>query len=293
MIWIIGGTSETRELLNLIDEEVADEKIKPLDSGSIMDNRIPNSSMFNKSIVVTVATEEGKKINSEFIDSKSNNIEILVGRMNLEEMQKFIEENKIETVIDLSHPYAVEVSKNAKKAAKNNGCRYIRFVRNEIDTSIASDIYVDSDIDAYETETLNSIMIFNNIEKLKEYLSKIEGTVFFTTGSKDIPEFESVRKNNRFIYRILPAEQGIKICSENGVALKDIIGVMGPFSKEFNKSMFENYNADYVVMKNSGESGGTSEKIEACKELSIKALVIGRPEDDGVSSLAEIMELIK
>ncbi len=253
MIWIVGGTSETRELLDLIEDRCNDMK--------------------NIRIIITVATEEGKKQIEMNRNDKLCNYEIAVIRMGTLEMEQFIEENQIKTVVDLSHPYAVEVSKNAREAASNKGCKYIRFVREEADTE--------------------DTVILKDTDEARNYLSEVDGTVFFTTGSKDIPVFESERKNNRFIYRILPAEQGIRICKDNDIDLKDIVGIMGPFSKEFNTAMFRNYEADYVVMKNSGKSGGTLEKIEACKELGIKALLIGRPEDNGIRSLREIVELIE
>ncbi len=242
MIWIIGGTSETRELL----KKFSDENIEDY--------------------IVTVVSEEGLLQIPEYRNKA------VIRKMNFEEMKKFIDEEKISTAVDMSHPFAKEVSRNAKKAAEEREISYIRFIRDEADVSNCRN--------------------FENIETLKEYLSEIEGTVFFTTGSKDIGEFESVRGNNRFVYRILPAQYGIDICRENNIALKDIVAVLGPFSKDFNKAFFENYKADYAVMKNSGNSGGTQEKIDACLELGIEPLVLKRDREEGTGSIDEILEMI-
>lgn len=239
MIWIIGGTSEARELVKIIHD---------------LDN-----------FIVTVATDSGK----EFLDIK--NIEI--GRMNLEEMKSFIDKNNISTIVDMSHPYAKIVSENAKAAAFDRDIRYIRYIRKK--SFISNGVCLDSYEEAYD------------------YLKKIEGTVFFTTGSKNISDFEKVRKNNRYIYRVLPAIESIEICKKNNIHLRDIIAMVGPFSKDYNKKMFEEYKSDYVIMKDSGKKGGTLEKLQACEELEITPIVIGRKAEEGIDSLKEIEKILR
>ncbi len=239
MIWIIGGTSEARKLIESLDDL--------------------------KEYVLTIATEDGK----EFFPRKN----LFVGRLNKEEMTKFAEKNKVKLLIDLSHPYARVVSENAKLICSELGISYIRYARKRV-VEKGSNIYLKSYEEAYE------------------FLSKVQGRVLFTTGSKNIKDFEKVKGKNRFIYRILPALESMKICKENNIKMEDIIAILGPFSKDFNKAMIENYRPDYCVMKDSGQAGGTKEKIEACEELGVKAIVIGREDEDGISDLREIKKII-
>lgn len=240
MIWIIGGTSEGRELVGRLRE---------------LDNYI-----------VTIATEGGK----EFLESER----VYVGRLNKEEMIKFAIDNKITVIIDLSHPYAKIVSLNAKEISKELGIEYLRFVRNK---SYYSD----------------NVINLSSYEECYEYLQGIKGTVFFTTGSKNIGDFEKVKGDNRFIYRILPALDSIVECRKFEVKMKDIVALLGPFSIEFNKTMFNEYKADYVIMKDSGKKGGTLEKINACEDLGIKAIIIDREEEAGFYSLDSIEKIVK
>ena len=200
MIWIIGGTSEAKELV---------KKLKG-----------------RKDFIVTAATEAER----EFIDCEN----LQIGRLNFYDMVKFVEENSIELIIDLSHPYAKIVSQNAKKVSEGKNIRYVRYIRNK-------------------TNIPNYAVYMQNLKKTLEYLREIEGTVFFTTGSKSIGDFEEVRGNNRFIYRILPTPSSIKECNKHNVHIKDIVAILGPFSEELNFVMFKEYNADFVVMKDSGE----------------------------------------
>lgn len=239
MKWIIGGTSESRELLN---------KIKDYDN-----------------FIMTIATEDGL----DFFDSDR----VIVGRLSREEMLGFINTQEIDMIIDLSHPYAKIVTENAKDVSKKMGIRYIRYVREKIKLQ-ENEIYLDSYEDCYR------------------YLEGIAGTVFFTTGSKNIRDFEMVRGDNRYIYRVLPALESLEICRKNNIHMRDILAILGPFSKELNKAMLKEYNSDYCVMKDSGDVGGTMEKIIACRELNIIPIIIGREEEKGITDLDDIIKEI-
>lgn len=235
MIWVIGGTSEARELID----------------------RLGN----RRDYIATIATEGGK----EFLNSNN----VIIGRLNKDGMLRFVKDNNIDTIIDLSHPYAKIVTDNARYVSEELGIKYLRFVRRR-------------------TVHEDHVIYLNSYEECYEYLTKLSGTVFFTTGSKNIEDFEKVRGKNRFIYRILPAIESLEICRKNNVHMRDIVAILGPFSKELNKAMLSTYNADYCLMKDSGEIGGTLEKLDACRELGIKPIVIGRNDEIGFSSLEDI-----
>lgn len=239
MIWIIGGTSEGRKLVDRIED---------------LDN-----------FLVTVATESGK----DFIDSDR----VRIGRMNYREMQEFIDREGISLIIDLSHPFAKIVSDKARRAAREKSIDYIRYTR--------------------EVGSYKNVINLPSYQEAYEYLKDIEGNVFFTTGCKNIGDFEKVRGKNRFIYRIIPARESIEECIKNKVHIRDIVALVGPFSKEYNKIMFKEHQADFVIMKDSGRSGGTLEKVQACQELGIRPLIINREEEEGVSSLDELEEIIR
>lgn len=239
MIWIIGGTTEARELIDSLGD-------------------------FND-YIVTIATEGGK----EFL----NTDKIFIGRLNKDQMISFAKDNNIHMIVDLSHPYAKIVSDNAKLVAKELNIEYLRYVRKRTDFN-EDEIYL------------------NSYEECYEFLSNVKSTVFFTTGSKNIRDFEKIRGNNRFIYRVLPALESIQICNDNNIHMNDIVAILGPFSKDLNKALLKNYKADYCVMKDSGDVGGTLEKVLACRELGIKAIIIGRKEEEISIDLKTIEKII-
>ena len=239
MIWIIGGTTETRTLIKSLEGKI--------------------------DFVVSVATYSGAEMLGQ-----SN---VVVKRMNLQEMLQFIADNSISTVVDMSHPYAVEVTQNAKAVCNSAGIRYIRFVRRSSEVQEA--VYVAS------------------VEACTDYLQGIASNIFFTTGINNIKDFERVRGNNRFIYRILPSSFSIQACIENNIKMQDIVAILGPVSEGLNYQMFKDYNASYVVMKDSGKEGGTGEKLRACKRLGIVPIVIGRQqEENGIEDMDRLLEMI-
>ena len=56
--------------------------------------------------------------------------------------------------------------------------------------------------------------------------------------------------------------------------------------------MFKEFQADYVVLKNSGKRGGTEEKVEACHRLGITPIIIERKREKGFFKIDELIEYV-
>lgn len=239
MIWIIGGTNEARHFYEQIHD------LNPY---------------------LTLATNDGL----EFISGDR----VQVGRMNYEEMRDFVHKNEIKLIVDMSHPFADIVSKNAKKLAAETHIEYFRYLRDK-NIHVSEGIYVDS------------------YEECYELLSTLEGVFFFTVGSKHVDRFEAVRGDNRFIYRMLPSEASIQMAKDAGVHMRDLIGMLGPFSYELNIAFLKNYGANYLVTKESGENSGTDEKIRASLDLGITPIIIKRSEEEGIYEVDRLETLVR
>ena len=241
-ILIFGGTAEGRELAQFCS-----------------DNEI--------SAFVSVATDYG----AELIDGLPF-IRILKGRKDGGEIEKFIKENFIELVIDATHPYAVETTKNIKTACENTGVKLYRVLRKE---------------------TKSDGLYFDSISDVIDYLNKNNGNVLITTGSKEIASYTKVNDfKKRCAVRILPIENAVENCITIGFDKNKIIAEKGPFTVEQNINHIKLFNAKYFVTKDSGERGGFGEKLTAVKECKITLLIIKRPKEDGIS-LEEAKELLK
>ena len=68
-----------------------------------------------------------------------------------------------------------------------------------------------------------------------------------------------------------------------GVAMDDMVAMLGPFDLDMNLALFKHAKADYLVTKNSGAGSGFHEKIEAAAQLSMTVLVIRTESEEGLN----------
>lgn len=244
MIWVIGGTKDSRVFL---------EKFASAD----------------KNIIVSTATEYGGKL------LEGLPVKVVSERLPLELMRGFVEKNSIKTIVDISHPYAFEVSKNAMKVAEEFSIAYYRFEREEI--HIIPDRFSE----------------FQNINDLLEYCEKLDGNILVTLGSNNIEHFSKLKNLEKFYFRILPKWDMVKKCEDNGILPKNIIAMQGPFSLNMNKAMIEQLNIKYLVTKKGGVTGGEREKIDACNEKGIEVILLDKPQIQYPNCYRNIDDLIK
>ena len=217
----------------------------------------------NISAYICTATEYG----SSLLPDGKNIISSSV-RLNEEEMENLMKNEKFDAVFDATHPYADIVSKNIKLAAEKNNIKYVRVLRK-----------------SEKTDDKNIIFV-SNTKEAAEFLKEKQGNVFVTTGSKELGEFASVDNFKERIYaRILPMPNMLEKCLSYGFETSHIYCMQGPFSEEMNVAMINMCHAEYMVTKESGKNGGFEEKIKAAEKCGVKIIVIGRPveNEEGIS----------
>ncbi len=206
---------------------------------------------------VSVATEYGASLvpDSPFVT-------VVTGRMDEGEMESFLREQAIAQVVDATHPYATAVTANIRQACRAVGVPYRRIQRR-------SGSY---------TEQADCIAV-HSVDEAVEVLSHTTGTVFLTTGSKDLDSFAQLPDYAQRLYaRILPVRPSLDRALGLGYLPAHIICMQGPFTTELNAAMFRQTGARYVVTKNSGRTGGFQEKLEAARQTGAKVIVIERGE---------------
>ncbi|MGL5277550.1 MAG: cobalt-precorrin-6A reductase [Cetobacterium sp.] len=243
MIWVIGGTKDSRDFIE--------------------------SFPFKEKLVVTTATEYGGKLLENIED-----IKVFCKRLDLEGMNKFIEENNIEKIVDLSHPYAEEVSRNAIECSRIKEIDYIRFERENL---LSED----------------GVIEFSELEFMIKYLENLEGNILVTLGSNNLHKFQNIKNKLNIYFRILPKWEMIKKAEDLGVLPKNIIAMQGPFSKELNVAMMRQLNIKYIVSKKGGNTGGEREKIESAKEIGATSIMLSRPNVEYPVVFSHIEKLIK
>ena len=229
MIWVIGGTKDSRDFL---------EKFIKYDSD----------------IIVSTATEYGAKL------IENLPIKISSEKMDKEAMLKFVNDNKITKVIDISHPYAFEVSKNAMEVAEEKNIEYFRFEREEINI------------------LPRNYKKFEDIESLIKYVENLEGNILVTLGSNNVPLFRGLKNLSDIYFRILPRWDMVKKCEDNNILPKNIIAMQGPFTENMNIAMMEQFNIKYLITKKTGDTGGEREKVSACDKLDVEIIYLEKKE---------------
>ena len=243
MIWVIGGTKDSRDFIE--------------------------SFPFKEKLVVTTATEYGGKLLENI-----ENIKVFCKRLDLEGMNKFIVENNIEKIVDLSHPYAEEVSRNAIECSRVKEIDYIRFERENL---VSED----------------GVIEFSELDIMIKYLEELEGNILVTLGSNNLHKFQNIKNKSNIYFRILPKWEMIKKAEDLGVLPKNIIAMQGPFSKELNVAMMRQLNIKYIVSKKGGNTGGEREKIDSAKEIGAISIMLSRPNVEYPVVFSHIEKLIK
>ena len=196
-------------------------------------------------------------------------------RLDASEMVSMIKNDGYALVIDATHPYAYEVSENIKSAVKETGISYVRLKR---------------DIGAYVED--EKIRYFSSNEECAQALKNIEGNILLTTGSKELHVYAEAGLKDRLYVRIIPNEESLKICNDNGILAKNIIAMQGPFSKTMNDAMIDMYDIACIVSKQCGKNGGFEDKVSSALEKNIQLFVIGCEENEDGLTLKETLDEI-
>ena len=214
-------------------------------------------------LFVSVATEYG-----ETLIAPAENVTVLHGRKNEEEIRALLNETQAKLLIDATHPYAQEVTKTLRTVAEATGTEYLRVLR--------------------ESETADGCVFVDDTDAAVAYLNGTQGNVLLTVGSKELHRYTAVKDYaSRLFARILPVKESTDAAFALGFSGKNLICMQGPFSEELNEATIRAIDAKILVTKDTGASGGFAEKIGAAKACGATPVVIRRPnEERGVSEAA-------
>lgn len=233
-ILLFAGTTEGRNLAEFLEK-----------------NQIPTE--------VCVATQYGETLLAE-----GKYLHVHAGRLDETEMEQQIQKQQITLVIDATHPYAVIVSQNIRRACRRTGTEYIRLARKETDASWKQ-----------EMEDVTEVA---SVAEAAAFLAKKEGRIFAATGSKELSAYQVIPDyQDRVVARVLSTPEAVSECAMLGFSGKNLICMQGPFTEDLNVAMLRQAQASWMVTKESGKAGGFLEKLRAAKKAGAKLVVIKRP----------------
>lgn len=233
-ILLFAGTTEGRNLAEFLEK-----------------NQIPTE--------VCVATQYGETLLEE-----GKYLHVHAGRLDETEMEQQIQKKQITLVIDATHPYAVIVSQNIRRACSRTGTEYIRLARKETDASWKQE--------------MEDVIEVASVAEAAAFLAKKEGRIFAATGSKELSAYQVIPDyQDRVVARVLSTPEAVSECAMLGFSGKNLICMQGPFTEDLNVAMLRQAQASWMVTKESGKAGGFLEKLRAAKKAGAKLVVIKRP----------------
>lgn len=217
---------------------------------------------------VCVATQYG-----ELVLQEHPVVKVHRGRMDREEIRAFLAAGDFLAVVDATHPYAREVTRNIRDAVAGMGIPCLRLKRDAL---------------SQPQKEGGQVVCFDTNEDCAAALMRTEGNILLTTGSRGLSAYcVSEEMKSRLYVRVLPSVESLSACMEQGICGRQIIAMQGPFTEQMNLAMLRQYEISVLVTKDSGSAGGFLEKLGAATQAGIPVFVIGRPEEKGYS-FAEI-----
>jgi len=241
MILVLAGTTEGREAAAALDKA-------------------------GYEIVAAAVSSYGREI----LEEKSS-VEIWEGSKDAGEMRELMRKRGVKLLVDATHPFAVNVTRNARKACLDLELPYLRLER---EGAVSS------------REIRHSPYLLEEVEDVEEAVEKahrIKGRIFLSVGSRTLDRFAAKLEKERLVARVLPTLESLQVCERLNFSPEQIIAARGPFSREFNRCMFQHYRVSALITRDSGSTGGLEEKISAAADLNLQVILIKRPPqpDDG------------
>ena len=167
-----------------------------------------------------------------------------------EGLAQFVRNERISLILDATHPYAAQISRNAAEAARACGvpCWALRRP-------------------AWQPQPGDDWREVADWAELVEALKPFKRPLF-TLGREPLQHLDEIPAEQFWTLRALDVYPGNERC--------EVIGARGPFLIEDERTLFEERRIDVLISKNSG-STATEPKLEVARERGVPVLVLKRP----------------
>ena len=177
------------------------------------------------------------------------------------EMLSLIRRESPGLLIDATHPFAQQVSRNIASCAAETGIP-LRHVRRPGGGAWRE-----------------AVRWVASPQEALAYLAKTQGNILLTTGSHTLPLYAQGLDPRRLYARVLP-DAGVLADCQSLLPPGHLIAMQGPFTPAFNASLYDMLGIRVLLCKDSGEAGGVSAKVEPALERDIQVIMISRPKEE-------------
>lgn len=179
----------------------------------------------------------------------------------------WLRDNGIGHVIDATHPFAAQISRNALAACQETGVALIALER---------PAWVAQDGDRWTS--------VGDIALAAAALPVAPATVFLAIGRQNLEAFRA-RPAHRYVLRLVDAPAAPPL--PGAVVVVD----RGPFTEAGDIALMQRHGVQLVVAKNAGGSGASA-KLGAARALGLPVIMVDRPalpDRHAVGTVAEVM----
>ena len=170
-----------------------------------------------------------------------------------EGLERYLRQERIEALIDATHPYAAIISTNAARAAERAKVPLLA-LRRPAWTKVEGDQWT-------EVATMHDAVAA---------LGTVSRRVFLAMGRKEIEPFAAAPEHVYVVRSVDPIEPPLAV--PHAIYLT----ARGPFSEVDDRALLDRQNIDVVVAKNSGGDASYG-KIAAARALHLPVILLKRP----------------
>jgi precorrin-6A/cobalt-precorrin-6A reductase len=166
----------------------------------------------------------------------------------------YLHRERVDVLIDATHPYAATISANAAAAAMRCSVPFVA-LRRPGWTAVAGDRWSEVDLMADAVRALGDV----------------PRRVFLALGRKEIASFEAAPQHRYLVRSVDPVVPPLAV--PHAVYLS----ARGPFGESSERALLEEHGISIIVSKNSGGSAAYG-KIAAARALSLPVIMLRRPQ---------------
>lgn len=170
-----------------------------------------------------------------------------------EGLARYLRDERIDVLVNATHPFADTISLHAVAAAADSGVALLRLLR-----------------PAWPPAPDDRWIAARDTAEAAELCRREGGRIFLTVGSGELGAFANVR-NAHFVVRMVDVPGDVPLHDYRAIAAR------GPFALADEMRLFAEHHVNLLVAKNSG-GAATYAKIEAARRLRVPVVMIERPQ---------------
>jgi precorrin-6A/cobalt-precorrin-6A reductase len=209
--------------------------------------------------LVTVTTAAARHAYKE-----STYLKVLVGGLDEALLGEFMRAQHIGAVLDVSHPFAVEISQGAIAAAQILNLPYWRYERPALEKASSN----------------GRIHYIDDLQVVLTPEILLEQRTLLTLGYRWLHHFTPWQTQATLFARILPSLVALDAALAAGFTPDRLIALRPPIAAELERALWQQWGITQVITKASGAPGGEDTKRAAAEQLDIALFILNRPQLD-------------